>query len=60
MALDRPLMAISADNIDELSADSIAKLALDNFMQSHCDVSMFNPDDANPIYATDPQYKKIN
>jgi len=21
---------------------------------------MFNPDDANPIYATDPQYKKIN
>jgi hypothetical protein len=29
-------------------------------MQSHCDASMFNPDDANPIYATDPQYKKIN
>ena len=60
VALDRPLMAISADNIDKLSADSIAKLALDNFMQSDCDASMFNPDDANPIYATDPQYKKIN
>ena len=53
-------MAISADNIDKLSADSIAKLALDNFMQSDCDASLFNPDDANPIYATDPQYKKIN
>ena len=56
----RPLMAISADNIDELSADSIAKLALGNFMQSDCDASLFNPDDANPIYASDPQYKKIN
>jgi hypothetical protein len=53
-------MAISADNIDELSSDSIAKLALDSFIQSNCDVSLFNPDDANPIYASDPQYKKIN
>lgn len=60
VALDRPLMAVSADNIDELSADSVAKLALDNFLQSDCDDSLFNPDDANPIYASDPQYKKVN
>ena len=60
VALDRPLMVISADNIDELSADSIAKLALGNFMQSGCDASLFNPDGANPIYVSDPQYKKIN
>ena len=54
------LWLISADNIDELSADSIAKLALGNFMQSGCDASLFNPDGANPIYVSDPQYKKIN
>ena len=53
-------MAISADYIDELSAYSLAKLALDNFLQSDCDDSLFNPDDANPIYASDPQYKKVN
>ncbi len=60
VALDKPLMAISADNIDELSADSIAKLALDSFIQSDFDASLFDPDNANPIYASDPQYKKIN
>ena len=60
VALDKPLMAVNTDNIDELSADSIAKLALDSFIQSDCDASLFNPDDANPIYASDPQYKKIN
>jgi hypothetical protein len=53
-------MAISANNIDELSADSIAKLALDQFKQSDYDKSCFDPDEANPIYASDPQYKKIN
>ena len=60
VTLDRPLIAISADNIDELSADAIAKLALDKFTQSDCDGSLFDPNDANPIYASDPQYKKIN
>ena len=60
VALDKPLMAISADNIDELSADSIAKLALDSFIQSDFDASLFDPDNANPIYASDHQYKKIN
>ena len=37
VTLDRPLIAVSADNIDELSADAIAKLALDKFTQSDCD-----------------------
>jgi len=60
VALNQPLMAISANNIDELSADSIAKLALDQFKQSDYDKSFFDPDEANPIYASDPQYKKIN
>jgi hypothetical protein len=60
VALNQPLMAISANNIDELSADSIAKLALDQFKQSDYDKLCFDPDEANPIYASDPQYKKIN
>mgnify|MGYP003308216626 FL=1 len=60
VALNQPLIAISANNIDELSADSVAKLALDQFKQSDYDKSCFDPDEANPIYASDPQYKKIN
>ena len=60
VALNQPLIAISADNIDELSADSVAKLALNQFIQSDYDKSFFDPDEANPIYASDPQYKKIN
>jgi hypothetical protein len=60
VALNQPLIAISANNIDELSADSVAKLALDQFKQSDYDKLCFDPDEANPIYASDPQYKKIN
>ena len=60
VALNQPLIAISANNIDELSADSVAKLALDQFKKSDYDKSCFDPDEANPIYASDPQYKKIN
>ena len=60
IALISVFIILSANNIDELSADSIAKLALDQFKQSDYDKSCFDPDEANPIYASDPQYKKIN
>ena len=48
------------DDIDELYADSIAKLALLEYENSGLNSEMFNPKNANPIYSQELQYKKVN
>ena len=60
VALKKPLIAIKSDDIDELSADSIAKFALLEYKKSGFNPEMFNPKDANPIYTQELQYKKVN
>ena len=60
VALKKPLIAIKSDDIDELSADSIAKFALLEYKNSGFNPEMFNPKDANPIYTQELQYKKVN
>ncbi|MDC0166352.1 hypothetical protein OAI73_01845 [Gammaproteobacteria bacterium] len=60
VALKKPLIAIKSDDIDELSADSIAKFALLEYKKSGFNSEMFNPKDANPIYTQELQYKKVN
>ncbi|OUX09002.1 MAG: hypothetical protein CBE02_03005 [Gammaproteobacteria bacterium TMED242] len=60
VALKKPLIAVSSDDIDELYADSIAKLALLEYENSGLNSEMFNPKNANPIYSQDLQYKKVN
>ena len=59
-ALKKPLIAVSSDDIDELYADSIAKLALIEYENSGLNSEMFNPKNANPIYSQELQYKKVN
>lgn len=53
-------MVIDSENIDDVSSDMVAKEALKEFMESHGENDAFNPEDANPIYISNPQYKKIN
>ena len=60
VALKKPLIAVSSNDIDELYADSIAKLALLEYENSGLNSEMFNPKNANPIYSQDLQYKKVN
>jgi hypothetical protein len=43
-----------------LNADEVAKNAMKQFEDSGRDAQAFSAESANPIYATDPQYKKIN
>ena len=59
-ALQKPLLVIDSENIDDVSSDMVAKEALKDFMESQGENNAFNPEDANPIYISDPQYKKIN
>jgi hypothetical protein len=60
IALKKPLIAVSSDDIDELYADSIGKLALLQYKNSGLKPEMFNPKNANPMYSQELQYKKVN
>jgi hypothetical protein len=60
VALKKPLIAVSSDDIDELYADSIGKLALLQYKNSGLKPEMFNPKNANPMYSQELQYKKVN
>ena len=54
------MIAVKTKTIDTLNADAVAKIAMKQFEDSGRDVLAFSAESANPIYATDPQYKKIN
>ena len=60
VVLKKPLIAVKTKTIDTLNADEVAKTAMKQFEDSGRDAQAFSPEGANPIYATDPQYKKIN
>jgi hypothetical protein len=60
VVLKKPLIAVKTKTIDTLNADAVAKIAMKQFEDSGRDVLAFSAESANPIYATDPQYKKIN
>lgn len=59
-ALKKPLIAVKTDETDKISADQIAKHALVEYSESGFDHSRFMPNNANPVYASITQYKKIN
>ena len=60
VVLKKPLIAVKTKTIDTLNADEVAKTAMKQFEDSGRDAQAFSAEGANPIYATDPQYKKIN
>ena len=59
-ALKKPLVVIDVDGVSDNSSDLIAKKALTKFIDSAMKADLFEPKDANPSYAIETKYKKIN
>ena len=59
-AISKPLIVIDTDDVDKIDSDAVAKKALDQYLNSKNNIDSFKPDNANPIYSSIPQYKKVN
>ena len=59
-AISKPLIVIDTDDVDKIDSDAVAKKALDQYLNSKNNTDLFKPDNANPIYSSIPQYKKVN
>ena len=59
-AISKPLIVIDTDDIDKIDSNAVAKKALDQYLNSKNNTDSFKPDNANPIYSSIPQYKKVN
>ena len=59
-AISKPLIVIDSDDVDNLDSDVVAKKALEKYLNSKNNSDLFKPDNANPIYSSIPQYKKVN
>ena len=59
-AISKPLIVIDTDDVDKIDSDAVAKKALDQYLNSKNNLDSFKPDNANPIYSSIPQYKKVN
>ena len=59
-ALNKPLIIIEVDEINNISSDLIAKEARQKFIDSGMKADLFKPNNANPTYAVETQYKKIH
>ena len=59
-ALNKPLVIVDVDEINNISSDLIAKKAHQKFIDSGMKADFFKPKDANPTYTEETQYKKIH
>lgn len=59
-ALKKPLITIDANNINTISSNLVAKNAIQKFKDSGMQSDLFDSKDANPTYALETNYKKIN
>ena len=59
-AISKPLIVIDTDDVDKIGSDAVAKKALDQYLNSKNNTDSFKPDNANPIYSSISQYKKVN
>ena len=59
-ALKKPLMAIDASETNTISSDLVAKRAIQKFKESGMKSDLFDSKNANPTYAVETKYKKIN
>ena len=59
-ALNKPLVIVEVDEINNISSDLIAKEARQKFIDSGMKADLFKPKNANPTYAVETQYKKIH
>ena len=59
-ALNKPLIIVDVEDINNISSDLIAKKANQKFIDSGMKADLFKPKDANPTYTEETQYKKIH
>ena len=59
-ALNKPLITIEVDETNNISSDLIAKEARQKFIDSGMKADLFKPNNANPTYTVETQYKKIH
>ena len=59
-ALSKPLITIEVDETNNISSDLIAKEARQKFIDSGMKADLFKPNNANPTYTVETQYKKIH
>ena len=59
-ALKKPLIIIDANKINTISSNLVAKNAIQKFKDSGMQSDLFDSKDANPTYALETKYKKIN
>jgi len=59
-ALKKPLITTDANNINTISSNLVAKNAIQKFKDSGMQSDLFDSKDANPTYALETKYKKIN
>ena len=59
-ALKKPLIAIDAGETNTISSDLVAKSAIQKFKDSGMKSDLFDSKNANPTYAVETKYKKIN
>lgn len=59
-ALKKPLITIDPNNINTISSNLVAKNAIQKFKDSGMQSDLFDSKDANPTYALETNYKKIN
>jgi tRNA A37 threonylcarbamoyladenosine modification protein TsaB len=59
-ALKKPLITIDANKINTISSNLVAKNAIQKFKDSGMQSDLFDSKDANPTYALETKYKKIN
>ena len=59
-ALKKPLITIDANNINTISSNLVAKNAIQKFKDSGMQSDLFDSKDANPTYALETKYKKVN
>ena len=60
VALEKPLISIKDENIDDFDADSTALKAKEIFIKEGFDLTKFNPKDAHPSYEEKTKFKKLN
>ena len=59
-ALNKPLVIVEVDEINNISSDLIAKEARQKFIDSGMKADLFKSKNANPTYALETKYKKIH
>ncbi len=60
VALNKPLIVVEDNDIENIDSDWVAKLAKNIYLSSDSDKQKFNPSQGNPRYFEANNFKKLN